>query len=331
MDTKQNTVDAVEIMTADDLKKHPLIIWLHGQYEQHGCNKSSLARTFGGIISSKSIGLLLEGRYEYDISGMLHKLQQLKDRLDGQLTPAEAADLDHIPTPMMSQVWSACYAANSAHLVNIVAGKSQIGKSTAVEAYKARYNDTTILMRMPTRPTMFSVAQELCAAAGLSKIRTLDEAIAALRGKLTASHLIIADEAHLCLGSEKGAEVLDMLRELYDRCRCGLVLIVTDTGAREFIRGKFAGRLAQLERRGEWELLPQMPCEEDVRVIWQAYGLPEPDKKTLAAVHAMVRQDCFGKYVHRLKWAAVQARRAQQPLSWQFFLQATAAMSDRPS
>ncbi len=326
----QTIIEHPQIMTAAQLKSHPLIIWLKDRLEQHGGNKTALARTLGNVISSKTIGLLLDGKYQYDVTGMLKKLQDEKDRLAGQLHPDAAADLAHIPTPMMGQAWAAFDAAKSAHLVNIVAGKSQIGKTTAAEAYKKRYPDTTVYMRMPTRPTMSSVLSELCLAARLPKTRTTAEAVARLRDRLTAAHLIIVDEAHLCLGRRQGADALDMLRELYDRCGCGLVLIVTDTGAREFIRGQFAGQLAQLERRGEWEILPPEPCADDVRAIWQAYGLPDPDEKTRAAIYAMARNSCFGQYVHRLKWAAVQARRAGQPLSWQFFLQATHAMNRRP-
>lgn len=323
MNTTMNT-------PATDILNHPQIIWLREQLDAHGGNKTALAKTLGDVISSKTIGLLLEGRYQYNVEGMLKKLEEQQRRLSGQLHPAAAADLAHIPTPMMAQAWAAFDAAKSAHLVNIIAGKSQIGKTTAAEAYKMRYPETTVFMRMPTRPTMASVLAELCSAAGLPKGRTTAEAVMRLRDRLTAAHLIIVDEAHLCLGRRQGADALDMLRELYDRCGCGLVLIVTDTGAREFVRGQFAGQLAQLERRGEWELLPPEPCAADVQAIWQAYDLPEPDKETQAAIYAMARASCFGQYVHRLKWAAVQARRAGQPLSWQFFLQATHAMTRRP-
>ncbi len=322
--------EPAETITADELKKHPLVIWLADMYEKHGRNKSALVRTLGGIISSKTVQLLLEGRYPYDVPGMLAKLQEAKDRLNGQLAPAEAADLAHIPTPMMRRMWAAFDAAKSAHLVSLVAGKSQIGKTTAAEAFGMRYPDTTVFMRMPTRPTVSSVLQELVAAARLPKCRTNDEAVARLRDKLTPAHLIIVDEAHASLGRQQGADALDLLRELYDRCGCGLALIVTDTGARDFIRGKFAGQLAQLERRGEWELLPSEPNPADMQAVWQAYGLPEPDEQTRAGIFAMARSSCFGQFVHRLKWADVQARRAGQQLSWQFFLAATHAMKDRP-
>ena len=323
MNTPENT-------PATDILNHPQIVWLREQLKAHGDNKTALAHTLGDVISSKTIGLLLEGRYQHNVKGMLKKLKEQQQRLNGQLPADAAADLSHIPTPMMAQAWAAFDASKSAHLVNIIAGKSQIGKTTAAEAYKLRYPDTTIYMRMPTRPTMASVLAEQCSAAGLPKGRTTAEAVMRLRDRLTAAHLIIVDEAHLCLGRRQGADALDMLRELYDRCGCGLVLIVTDTGAREFVRGQFAGQLAQLECRGEWELLPPEPCAADVQAIWQAYDLPEPDKETQAAIYAMARASCFGQYVHRLKWAAVQARRAGQPLSWQFFLQATHAMTRRP-
>ncbi len=315
---------------ATDIMNHPQIIWLREQLDAHGGNKTALAHTLGDVISSKTIGLLLEGRYQYNVEGMLKKLKEQQERLNGQLPADAAADLELIPTPMMAQAWAAFDAAKSVHLVNIVAGKSQIGKTTAARAYKNHYPDTTILARMTAQPTISGVLAEIAEAAGVPLGKNMHETMKRLRHFLTPAHLIIADEAHLCLDTLRGVMALDMLRELYDRCGCGLVLIVTDIGAQTFVKSIFNGRLAQLERRGEWELLPPEPCPGDVKAIWQAYGLPEPDKTTEAAIIAMARSSCFGQFIHRLKWAAMQARRAGQPLSWQFFLQATHAMNRRP-
>lgn len=78
---------------ATDIMNHPQIIWLREQLEAHGGNKTALAHTLGDVISSKTIGLLLEGRYQYNVEGMLKKLKEQQERLNGQLPAAAAADL----------------------------------------------------------------------------------------------------------------------------------------------------------------------------------------------------------------------------------------------
>lgn len=318
-------------LSGDALRYHPLVLWLAHRLESvHGGNKSALCRELG-TISDKVVSALLDGTYKHDVNGMLARLAEQKERLAGALV-AQDVDLWHIPTKLAERVWVACDAAKSAHLVINVCGKSQIGKSTAAEMYKARYPETTILLRMPTRPTVSSLLHELADALRLSGAARKGNAalMRAIRERLGRQHLLIVDEAHLALTRQQGADALDVLRELYDRCGCGLVLIFTDIGSVEFCKGSFAGQVAQLENRGEWEPLPGEPCAADVQAIWRGFGLPDPDAKVQAAIGALCRASCFGKYVHRLRWAAASAQRQGVALTWELFLAATKHMEWRP-
>lgn len=317
--------------TVDSLvsgQQHPAVVWLREVFlpALEG-NMSRASRELG--MSHKVLNALLAGSYAGNTQAQLAKLEEQRVRLSAQVR-VEGVDLEHVPTQLMRRVWSVCDAAKTAHLCNFVAGKSQIGKTTAVEAYRARFPETTVLLRMPTRPTVSSLLREVAAAAGLPRPRCAAEAMGALRAFLSPRHLIVADEVHLALSRRQGLDALDVLRELYDRCRCGLVLVVTDVGAREIVRGPFAGQLAQFEKRGEWELLPEAPSAQDVAAIWEAYGLPQPDAETQRTIGALARQSCFGQFVHRLKLAACLARQQGRTLTWDDFISSARRMGRRP-
>lgn len=306
---------------------HPARIWLKEYIEQPGMTKTRASDELG--ISHKVLNALLEGNYAGNADNQLAKLDEQRKRISA-IVRMDGVDLDHIPTAMAQRIWSAADAAKTAHLCVTVCGKSQIGKTTAVEKYKMMYPETTIFFRMPTRPTITTLVRELTEAAGLPKGRSVWEGMSRLRSFLCARHLIIADEVHLALTRRQGVDALDALRELFDRCKCGLLLIVTDIGAREMTKGAFAERLAQLERRGEWEILPETPTNKDVRAVWEAYGLPEPDAETQRQIGAMARNSCFGQYVHRLKLAASVAQQEERKLTWPDFLNAASRMARRP-
>lgn len=302
--------------------------WFRGYLGTPGMTKTRASDELG--ISHKVLNSLLDGTYTGNWERQLAKLSEQRQRLSG-VVRSDKQDLDHIPTEMTRRVWRVADEAKTAHLCMLLAGKSQIGKTTACEAYKMRYPETTIFFRMPTMPTVSSMVRELLEAAGLPKARTLWDGLRHLRAHVCARHLIIADEVHTALTRRQGVDALDALREIFDRSGCGLLLIVTDVGAREVVKGEYAGRLAQLERRGEWEILPEAPSSADVRAVWEAYGLPEPDMETQRQIGALARNSCFGQFVHRIKLASVDAQREGRKLTWDEFLDACERLSRRPT
>lgn len=280
-------------------------------------------------ISAKTMKALMAGTYQGRVDAMLGKLAEARAAITPRML-LERRDLDHIETGLMKLVFAVCDASKSSHLLNYISGPSQIGKTTSLESYAKAYPETTVLLRMPTRPTVTSMLRELLEVCGLPAARTADKAMRTLRRFLTRRHLLIVDEAHLALTRKEGIDCLDMLRELFDRCGCGMVLSVTDIGARDIVRGVHSERLLQLEKRGEWTDLPKAPKNVDLRAIWQAYGLPEPTQEVLAELGQMARAACLGQYCHRLKLAMLEADRQGVELTWELFLGVARRMGRRP-
>lgn len=315
-------------ITTTRKSEHPAILWLRDSYlPTVGGNMSQAARDLG--ISSKTLSGLIRGTYQGDVDGQLAKLTEQQTRLEARITSADI-DLAHIPTELLRRCWGAFEAAKQAHLCNYICGKSQIGKTTAAEAYKGTYPDTTVFFRMPTRPTISSLIRHILKAARLPRASSAAEGMERLCEHLSPRNLIIADEVHLALSRRQGIDALDILRELYDRTGCGLVLIVTDIGGREIVNGAYHEQLAQLEKRGEWEMLPEVPSSEDVRTIFRAYGLTQPEPETWQTICALVRSSCFGQFVHRLKMAVVLAKQQDRPVTWDDFVTVASRMGRRP-
>lgn len=304
-------------MTEQQLN-HPARTWLRDSYmTQPGMTKSRAAEELG--ISHKVLNALIEGNYTGNADNQLAKLDEQRARLAGQISRPDV-DLFHIPTPLMGRIWRAADEAKATHLLATIVGKKQMGKTTAIEAYKMRYPDTTVLTRMPAAPTVGKLVYRIAEAAGLARGRTIEETLTALRQHLCPRHLLIIDEAHLALTRPQGLDALDVLRELFDTCKCGLLIVVTDIGEAAMVNGPHAARLEQLLCRGETEKLPKEPIRADIRAIWEAYGLPEPDARTGAIITALVRNSCFGQYTRRLRYAVTAARREGRTLTWPDFI-----------
>ena len=175
------------------------------------------------------------------------------------------------------------------------------------------------------------MVRQLLKAVRLPRAASAADGIERLCEYLSPRHLIIADEVHLALSRRQGIDSLDVLRELYDRTGCGLVLIVTDIGGREIVNGPFREQLAQLEKRGEWEIMPEKPNPEDLTSIFRAYGLTNPAPEMWKThIDPLRRESCFGQIMHRLKLAAVYAKQQGRLLTWEDFVAVASRMGRRP-
>lgn len=321
----------MEPETEKQMLESPAVRWLNEEYlPSVGMNMSAAARELG--ISHKTLGLLSRGAYKGDIAGQLAKLEEQRQRLAARgVWKSDPAKIEYVPTDVARRIHAACDAAKITHMVNFVSGRGQIGKTNAARSYARRYPETTILVEVPSHCTAGSLTYELLDACGLPVPNSVSARVHALRKHLTPRHLLILDEAHEGMKTPEGLEALAVVRQLFNRCGCGVVLLVTDTEARDIVRGKFALELEQLTRRGEWEILPPNPAAADVRLIWEAYGFPEPDDATKRVVLAFSKSSCFGELVRRFRQALHVAAYEKRPVAWQDFMDAVSRMNARPA
>lgn len=285
-----------------------------------GVSHTVLTRTFGGT-------------YPAGTKTVMSKIDAFRARYESRKT---VADTVFVETSLATRIWQAIkYASDYQEIVSIV-GNSQWGKTTACEEYQRRKfaegSDAVIIVRMPVNPAPYTFARLLCKALGIPKRMCFHHSMEALRSAISSRHTLIIDEVHqAATGKTRGLHCIELLRELYDTTHCGMVLIGTNVWGRildgSYLR-EWQGVLGQTMLRGINVTLPPSLPYDDQKKIWEAYGLPEPDKNTRALVQEICSSAGLGRYVKRLRAAATAATRAGKEFTWQVFVSVHCQLED---
>lgn len=235
--------------------------------------------------------------------------------------------LDFVETSIARIIWRACDGALITQSVANIYGDPQIGKTMALEEYARRNNHgQTKYVRMPASAGVQLFMREMARACFVSAHRSFEGMRESVLNAVDDKTLIIIDEAHQCfLSYQKGSQikVLELIREIYDRTHCGMVLCGTNVWRREIQEGKLAQMLEQLRRRGTINIqLPARPPKADLDRIAKKFGLPPAVDLGLEVVKEMLHTSGLGMVVKYLQNAARMASREDKKLSWDHFVQA---------
>lgn len=292
--------------------------------EETGLSLSSAAVEMG--FSSTTLSRLLSGKYGAGLDSSMGLVREFLRRHEAGRCVVQGR---FVETDVWELVRSSMEHAQQFHRVVSLVGNSQIGKTCAVLEYRRRAleagSDHVVYVRMPSMPTPYAVAAMICRELGLEGRRRLATMREGLAARLGPRHVLVVDEVHqvaLATG-DNGLRVVEMLRELYDLTRCGMVLVGTNVWSRVLVgkeRRDWRGYLEQLVKRGIAVEVPAVPSHRDQRAVWEAYGLPEPDAKVLAVVRGIVAEWGMGRFVERLQAAATTAQAAGKEFAWVHFL-----------
>jgi len=235
--------------------------------------------------------------------------------------------LDFVETSIARIIWRACDGALITQSVAFIYGDPQIGKTMALEEYARQNNHgQTKYVRMPASAGVQLFMRELARACFVSAHRSFEGMRESVLNAVDDKTLIIIDEAHQCfLSYLKGSQikVLELIREIYDRTHCGLVLCGTNVWRREIQEGKLSQMLEQLRRRGTIKIqLPARPPKADLDRIAKKFGLAPAEELALEVIKEMLHTSGLGMVVKYLQNAARMAARENKKLSWDHFVQA---------
>jgi len=240
---------------------------------------------------------------------------------------ASHVKMDFVETSIAKTIWRACDGALITQTIAMLYGDSQIGKTMALVEYARRNNHgQTKYMRMPASAGVQLFMRELARSCFVSPNRSFDGMRESVLNTVDDKTLIIVDEIHQgFISYQKGSQlkVLEVLREIYDRTQCGMVLCGTNVWRREMMEGKLCQVLEQLRRRGTIKIqLPARPPKSDLDRIAKKFGLPPPEGMAYEVLKEMLHTSGLGMYVKYLQNAARMAQRAGEKLSWDHFVQA---------
>ena len=137
---------------------------------------------------------------------------------------------------------------------------------------------------------------------------------------LTRRNLLIVDEFHKALttiGPEKSRSVLEFIRDIRDKTRCGLVLCATKVGMEQFESGVNKLTFNQLIARSIVKaVLPDVPPVRDVNTIARAFDLPLPQGEELRGIKTLIKVHGLGRFLAYLQKAYAITKNRKQPMSW---------------
>ena len=210
-------------------------------------------------------------------------------------------------------------------MVSFIYGRARIGKSEALKAYQREHNHgQTIYIEMGSGWTRMRLVRELARKFGngvkATKAWALEDAIF---DTLTRRNLLIVDEFHKALtttGDRQQRSVLEFIRDIRDKTRCGLVLCATKVGMEKFETGENRQTFEQLIGRSIIKaVLPDVPPVRDLNLIARSFDLPRPEGEDLRRLKALVRQYGLDRLFAYLQKTYAITRKAKEPMSWTAF------------
>ncbi len=296
------------------------VLWLYNYVQANSMSLETAGRTVG--VSATTVYRLFTASYAASYDAILEKVAKFRKLAEER---AKRKQIGFVETSAWRKIEAVCRQALNNQMPAFIYGPSQMGKTTCLLEFARRNNHgTTKYIRMPASPSFSffvkTVAMSCSIGVGRSSADQLRERVC---HALDSRNLLIVDEFHQALVTvtdRRAAQIVEFIREIYDRTGCGIVLSATKVGEVELERGHNAGVYDQIRRRGMAKLvLPDTPPASDIRKIAAAFGLPPPEGAHAAAVGEMLRISGLGMYVKYLQSAHALAAGRDEKLTWDTF------------
>lgn len=314
---------AVQVAAGEiDHDQADLIMWFYCFCRDRNWTIKESAAQIG--FDSTTLWRVWQGKYGASLENVCAKISRVRD-VESQRS--DVIRLDFVETSAWKTINSICQNALASQSIAFVFGESQIGKTTCLERYAAEHNHgATKYVRMPASSGIRLFAQEFARSCYVSPDQSFENLRDRILRAIDSRTLVIVDELHQVFTSyQKGSaiKVLEFIREVYDRTRCGMVLCGTDVLAYELQRGKLALLLKQFNRRGLMKVhLPARTPQADLVLVASKFGLPAPDQTAQKIIATMIADNGLGMYIKFLQAAATKARKQKKPVTWDHFVDA---------
>ncbi len=296
-------------------------IWWFYNY----CQEKNLSLEDAGKAirkDSTTVYRLLVGRYGAKYDNLLAEIARFRS------VAAERdarRNIGFIETSVWKSINEACNYARINQERVLIYGPSQIGKTFALEEYQRRNNHgQTRLVRMPSAPTLQSFLNFLADACHVPHESNWTTTRSRIFASLDDRMLLIVDEAHEAFvgcSQSTSLRIMEFIREVHDRSKCGVVISGTKLLQHEIERGKSAPVLEQMRRRGIVDrILPDVLPRADVLKFAEAFGLPAPEGAADEIIRQVVSSSGIKQVVSLLRAAGALALKQRKPLSWDHFV-----------
>jgi DNA transposition AAA+ family ATPase len=309
--------------------------WLHSYGSERNLSLEEIASLLkqdnGKSYSRDSVYQALTGRRAESgasLAPFVAAVQRLRKIEEAR---AGANRAPFIETTLTKRVFKICETALNFQRIAFIYGDSQIGKTTALEEYQRTHNHgETIYVRMPAGGTFGEfvrvIAKALRISPALKDWQMKDKIFSSIDSRM----LLIVDQCHECfLGqySDRSLRCLLFLMEIFDRCRCGIVLVGTAKFEAGIMDSRYRETLKQLVRRGLPKplRLPDKPSVANLNEFSAAYGLPPAEGAALELQSDTIRDHDLGIWLTTLQAGQKIATKRQESMTWKHVIAANAA------
>lgn len=302
--------------------------WLYNYAQEHHLNEAALAAKMKSY-DKNTLYQLFRGSYGVAKDGRCASwasvVRAIRAFKKVEVEEMKKKNVGLIETEVKQTVWRCCDAALVDGMVSFIYGGTRIGKTVALQAYQREHNHgQTVYIEMGSGWTRARFVRELARKFGngvkATKAWALEDAIF---DTLKRSNLLIVDEFHKALtttGDKSSAAVLEFIRDIRDRTRCGLVLCATKVGMERFETGANRLTFGQLIGRSIIKaVLPDRPPVRDLNAIARAFDLPLPTGDDLRGVKELVGTFGLERLFAYLQKAYALTRKAGEPMTWEAF------------
>ena len=294
------------------------VFWLYSYANENHLTEKDLAPKVG--FDQNTIYQVFRGSYQ--AARWTNFIQGVRKFKVVEEEEQKKKAIGFVETSVAQKIHKACLSAMNDGMPAFICGTSQIGKTCALEEFRRTHNHgRTVMVRVGAKWTKARFVRELAAkfnnGTKATKCWALEDAI---YGSLNRYNLLIVDECHMAIetsGRNGAKDIIEFIREIYDRTGCGLVLAFTNQGMSEFDAEDVYD---QLRRRGVVRLtLPEVPPVRDLNAFARAFDLETPQGDMLRKIKELVRARGLGVYVKYLQMAYKLAREDGVPLTWSYF------------
>ena len=304
------------------------VFWLYSYAVENKLNEAALSAKMGAY-DKNTLYQVFRGMYGVQKDGKCSSwggiIKAIRAFKAVELEEQQKKNIGIIDTEVKQAVFRACDAALGDGMPAFIYGASQIGKTTALLEYQRLHNHgRTVYIRMGSNWTKARFVRELAKhfnnGIKATKCWALEDAIF---GSLNRYNLLIVDEFHLALettGDLSAKEIMEFIREIYDRTGCGLVMSSTKVGLEGLEGGKNRLLFDQLRRRGVVKVvLPDAPPRRDINEIARTFELPAPQGEDLRTAKTLIQTRGLGVFLKYLQKAYAVTRKAKIELTWEAF------------
>ncbi len=298
------------------------IRWFFAYTKEKGYSMKTAAAQIKKDTST--ISRIFSGTYNASVKEVVTAIESFK-RIAEQRDAITT--IGFVPTSISRKIFSLVEFSLASNSVGFIYGNSQIGKTLSLEEIKRRHSHGVVkYVRMPATPGVQLLMQEIAHACNVNKDGCFTHLRDQVIKSLDKNNVLIVDEIHEAMQAHQkrtAIAVFEMLREIHDRTKCGLVLCGTNVARDHFHEGEHKKILEQLLRRGVGKLqLPQVAPRDDLDAIAKAYGLPPATDDAEQLMNVIMRESGLGTFTKFLSAASNYAANRKEKPTWAHFVRA---------